>query len=174
MTAAHRAMTQLESWPNLVSGSPRCAVGRSFGTAGCDIVHFHANDAADLYLTRTAVERLLPQLRDSTAIRVRPGASWITVLLDCDDDVALLLTLISVALKEHDAVRGPEEEYGGPRTPARLRPATGSHGRCLRRVRPGRWRRPLITAGCTTRGRPSAGCCRTATDGSAGCVSGMP
>ncbi|WP_327579660.1 MULTISPECIES: luciferase family protein [unclassified Streptomyces] len=116
MTAAHRAMTQLESWPNLVSGSPRCAVGRSFGTAGCDIVHFHANDAADLYLTRTAVERLLPQLRDSTAIRVRPGASWITVLLDCDDDVALLLTLISVALKEHDAVRGPEEECGGPRT----------------------------------------------------------
>ncbi|MFF1565437.1 luciferase family protein [Streptomyces sp. NPDC058293] len=122
MTAAHRAMTQLESWPNLVSGSPRCAVGRSFGTAGCDIVHFHANDAADLYLTRTAVERLLPQLRDSTAIRVRPGASWITVLLDCDDDVALLLTLISVALKEHDAVRGPEEEYGGPRTAARTAP----------------------------------------------------
>ncbi|MFF1737707.1 luciferase family protein [Streptomyces sp. NPDC058247] len=115
MTAAHRAMTQLESWPNLVSGSPRCAVGRAFGTAGCDIVHFHANDAADLYLTRTAVERLLPQLRDSTAIRVRPGASWITVLLDCDDDVALLLTLISVALKEHDAVSGHEEEYGGPR-----------------------------------------------------------
>ncbi|MFB8272293.1 luciferase family protein [Streptomyces sp. NPDC055955] len=122
MTAAHRAMTQLESWPNLVSGSPRCAVGRSFGTAGCDIVHFHANDAADLYLTRTAVERLLPQLLDSTAIRVRPGASWITVLLDCDDDVALLLTLISVALKEHDAVRGLEEERGGPRTPRTAAP----------------------------------------------------
>ncbi|MFI9778346.1 luciferase family protein [Streptomyces sp. NPDC051956] len=109
-------MTQLESWPNLVSGSPRCAVGRAFGTAGCDIVHFHANDAADLYLTRTAVERLLPLLRDSTAIRVRPGASWITVLLDCDDDVALLLTLISVALKEHEAFKVPEEECAGPRT----------------------------------------------------------
>ncbi|MET7516818.1 luciferase family protein [Streptomyces sp. NPDC005480] len=116
MTAAHRAMTQLESWPNLVSGSPRCAVGRAFGTAGCDIVHFHANDAADLYLTRTAVERLLPLLRDSTAIRVRPGASWITVLLDCDDDVALLLTLISMALKEHEAFGVPEEECAEPRT----------------------------------------------------------
>ncbi|MEU6659059.1 luciferase family protein [Streptomyces sp. NPDC046821] len=116
MTAAHRAMTQLESWPNLVSGSPRCAVGRAFGTAGCDIVHFHADDAADLYLTRAAVERLLPQLLHCTAIRVRPGASWITVLLDCDDDVALLLMLMSVALKEHDALEGRDEECGGLRS----------------------------------------------------------
>ncbi|MGP8297313.1 luciferase domain-containing protein [Streptomyces inhibens] len=103
MTAADRAMAQLESWPNLVSGSPRCAVGRAFGTAGDEIVHFHSNDAADLHLTRAAIERLLPHLRLSTAIRVRPGASWITVLLDCDADIALLLTLVSVALKEHGA-----------------------------------------------------------------------
>ncbi|MGW6404156.1 luciferase domain-containing protein [Streptomyces sp. NPDC055134] len=85
-------------------------------------MHFHANDAADLYLTRTAVERLLPLLRDSTAIRVRPGASWITVLLDCDDDVALLLTLISVALKEHEALAVPDEECAGPRTARRAPP----------------------------------------------------
>ncbi|MEV0438807.1 luciferase family protein [Streptomyces spectabilis] len=108
MTAAQRAMTQLESWPNLVSGSPRCAVGRSFGTpgtparAGYELIHFHCDDAADVCLTRAAVDRLRPQLRHSSAIRVRPGASWITVLLDCDMDIALLLTLVSVGLKAHD------------------------------------------------------------------------
>ncbi|MEI5103531.1 DUF5519 family protein [Streptomyces sp. PmtG] len=108
MTAAQRAMTQLESWPHLVSGPPRCAVGWSFstpgapGTAGYELVHFHSDDAADVCLTRAAVDRLRPQLTHSSAIRVRPGASWITVLLDCDMDVALLLTLVSVGLKAHD------------------------------------------------------------------------
>ncbi|WP_338106256.1 luciferase family protein [Streptomyces alboflavus] len=108
MTAAQRAMTELESWPNLVSGFPRCAVGRSFGIVGApgptgyDIVHFHSDGAADVCLTRAAVDRLRPQLAHSSAIRVRPGASWITVLLDCDIDVALLLTFVSVGLKAHD------------------------------------------------------------------------
>ncbi|WP_158857406.1 luciferase family protein [Streptomyces sp. NRRL B-1347] len=123
MTAAQRAMTQLESWPNLVSGSPRCAVGRCFGTpgppgtAGYELVHFHSDDAADVCLTRAAVDRLRPQLAHSSAIRVRPGASWITVLLDCDMDVALLLTLVSVGLKAHDdalaLIRG-EAQQGRP------------------------------------------------------------
>ena len=89
MTAAHRAMALLETWPNLVSGPPRCTVGHAFASAGHEIVHFHSDDSADLYLTRTAVERLLPQFAHTTAIRVRPGASWITVLLDCDADVEL-------------------------------------------------------------------------------------
>ncbi|MFH8796905.1 luciferase family protein [Streptomyces sp. NPDC017941] len=108
MTAAQRAMTALASWPNLVSGAPRCAVGRSFGIAGApetlayELVHFHSDAAADVCLTRAAVDRLRPQLAGSTAIRMRPGASWITVLLDCDVDVALLLTLVSVGLKAHD------------------------------------------------------------------------
>ncbi len=108
-------MTQLESWPDLVSGPPRCAVGRSYGTpgapgkAGYELVHFHSDDAADVCLTRAAVDRLRPQLTHNTAIRVRPGASWVTVLLDGDMDIALLLTLVSVGLKAHDdalALRG--------------------------------------------------------------------
>ncbi|WP_394428497.1 luciferase domain-containing protein [Streptomyces sp. SGAir0957] len=103
MTAAQRAMTELGTWPHLVSGPPRCSVGHAFGAEGHELVHFHADDCADLYLTSTAVERLLPQLRHSSAIRVQPGASWITVLLECDTDVELLLSLVSLALKEHDA-----------------------------------------------------------------------
>ncbi|MFE4857727.1 luciferase family protein [Streptomyces sp. NPDC056670] len=101
MTAAHRAMDQLESWPNLVSGPPRCAVGRALFTAECEVVHFHSGFAADLHLTHPAIERLRPELRHSTAIRLKPGSAWVTVLLDCDADVDLLLTLVSVALKAH-------------------------------------------------------------------------
>ncbi|MFD5700534.1 luciferase domain-containing protein [Streptomyces lasiicapitis] len=118
MTAAQRAMTELESWPNLVSGAPRCAVGRSFGLAGVpgamdyELVHFHSDDAADVCLTRAAVDRLRPQLAHSSAIRLRPGASWITVLLDCDIDVALLLTLVSVGLKAHDDDRAAAHRAG--------------------------------------------------------------
>ncbi|MFF1482331.1 luciferase family protein [Streptomyces sp. NPDC058301] len=94
-------MAQLETWPNLVSGPPRCAVGQAFRTTEYEVVHFHSDYAADLHLTHMAIERLLPELRRSSAIRLTPGSAWLTVLLDCDADVELLLSLISVALKAH-------------------------------------------------------------------------
>ncbi|MZD09612.1 hypothetical protein GTW43_31710 [Streptomyces sp. SID5785] len=117
MTAAQIAMTELGTWPDLVSGPPRCAVGHAFGAAGHDLVHFHSDDCADLYLTSSAVQRLLPQLRRASAIRVHPGASWITVLLECDTDVHLLLSLVSVALKEHGehACPSPPCDWERPR-----------------------------------------------------------
>ncbi|MGW1893200.1 luciferase domain-containing protein [Streptomyces sp. NPDC002004] len=108
MTAVHRAMARLGTWPNLVSGRPQCAVGHAFATTEYDVVHFHSEDAADVNLTSTAVERLLPHLRHSSAIRVIPGAAWVTVLLDCDADVELLLSLVSVALKAHTGTRHHE------------------------------------------------------------------
>ncbi len=73
MTAAHRAMDQLESWPNLVSGPPRCAVGQALFAAECEVVHFHSGFAADLHLTHPAIERLRPELRHSSAIRLKPA-----------------------------------------------------------------------------------------------------
>jgi hypothetical protein len=138
MTAAHRAMALLETWPNLVSGPPRCTVGQAFASAGHEIVHFHSDDSADLYLTRTAVERLLPQLAHATAIRVRPGASWITVLLDCDADVQLLLGLVSVALKEHGAVtpRRPSPPCDWERPPVVPGPRPGAARRMVDRLMP--------------------------------------
>ncbi|MGP9022385.1 luciferase domain-containing protein [Streptomyces sp. BR1] len=93
-------------------------------TTEYEVVHFHSDNAADLHLTHTAIERLLPELRRSSAIRVTPGSAWLTVLLDCDADVELLLSLVSVALKAHGDARqrhpgAPCEWYGsavpGPR-----------------------------------------------------------
>ncbi|WP_162930986.1 luciferase family protein [Streptomyces sporangiiformans] len=141
MNAAHRAMALLESWPNLVSGPPKCAVGHAFASSGHEIVHFHSDDSADLYLTRTAIERLLPQLLHSSAIRVRPGAAWITVLLDCDADVQLLLGLVSVALKEHGAVQPrrtspPCDWERPPARPTVPRPRPGAARRVVDRLMP--------------------------------------
>ncbi|WP_221348457.1 luciferase family protein [Streptomyces beigongshangae] len=138
MTAAPRAMALLETWPNLVSGPPRCAVGLAFASAGHEIVHFHSDDSADLYLTPTAVERLLPQLLHSGAIRVRPGASWITVLLDCDSDVQLLLGLVSVALKEHGAAppHRPSPPCDWERPPVAAEPRPGAARRVVDRLLP--------------------------------------
>ncbi|MEU3793307.1 luciferase domain-containing protein [Streptomyces fructofermentans] len=131
MTAAHRAMALLETWPNLVSGPPRCTVGQAFASRGHEIVHFHSDDSADLYLTRPAVERLLPQLQHASAIRVRQGASWVTVLLDCDADVQLLLGLVSVALKEDGAMplRRPSPPCDWERPPAAPGPRPGGAAR---------------------------------------------
>ncbi|MGH4035651.1 luciferase family protein [Actinomycetota bacterium Odt1-20B] len=134
MTAVHRAMAQLESWPNLVSGPPRCAIGHGIATADHDIVHFHSEDAADVCLTRGGVERILPQLRHSSAIRVMPGAAWVTVLLDCDTDIDLLLCLVSLALKENARECGARPdppcawERPGRAVPCAAGEATGTGG----------------------------------------------
>ncbi|MFI6642834.1 luciferase family protein [Streptomyces sp. NPDC050504] len=147
MTVAHRAMTQLETWPDLVSAPPRCTVGLALSSAEGDVVHFHSEDSADVRLTRAAVQRLLPHLRHSSAIRVKPGGDWVTVLLDCDADIALLLTLVSVALKEHGAVptgltpvpcdwQGPEPPGTAAAVPAAVpSPAASADGAAV-----GKWR----------------------------------
>lgn len=99
MTAAHRAMAQLETWPDLARGRPSCRVGDALLTAESEVVHFHSGREADLHLTRAVLADLLPVLRQSSAIRPYPGAAWVTVLLECDADVELLLALVSLALK---------------------------------------------------------------------------
>ncbi|MEV6671035.1 luciferase family protein [Streptomyces sp. NPDC051162] len=99
MTAAHRAMAQLETWPDLARSRPSCRVGDALRTAESEVVHFHSGREADLHLTRAVLADLLPVLRQSSAIRACPGAAWVTVLLECDADVELLITLVSVALK---------------------------------------------------------------------------
>ncbi|WP_162890469.1 luciferase family protein [Streptomyces olivoreticuli] len=99
MTAAHRAMDRLETWPDLARGTPSCRIGDALRTAESEVVHFHSGREADLHLTRAVLGDLLPVLRQSSAIRPFPGAAWVTVLLECDADVDLLISLVSLALK---------------------------------------------------------------------------
>jgi hypothetical protein len=107
MTPAERALERLASWPDLTAGAAACGTGSALRTPASEIVHFHSDHEVDLHLTGWAIQRFARDLRASTAIRLLPGSRWVTVHLDCDADVDLLLSLVSVALRAHETHASP-------------------------------------------------------------------
>jgi hypothetical protein len=105
MSAAERAREQLVSWPDLTIGQSSCGVGSSLSSDGQEIVHFHPGAQTDVQLTPAAIARLDERLQESTAVRLHPDSGWVTVLVECDTDIDLLSTLVSVALQAHAAQR---------------------------------------------------------------------
>ncbi|MFI9261874.1 luciferase family protein [Streptomyces sioyaensis] len=101
MTAASRAMTQLVSWPDLAEARPSCGTGRVLRSARAEIAHFHSDRSADLHLTAGKIRCFEDNLRGSSAIRLVPDSHWVTIHLECNANVDLLLTLTSVALQAH-------------------------------------------------------------------------
>ncbi|MFC8870586.1 luciferase family protein [Streptomyces sp. NPDC057148] len=108
MTLAQRALERLQAWPDLTTGPASCGTGRAVRSVRDEIVHFHSGRDVDLHLTRRALQRFQYDLGGSSAIRLVPGSRWVTVHLDCDADVDLLLSLVSIALKAHQARPGTE------------------------------------------------------------------
>jgi hypothetical protein len=94
-------MTRLADWPDLVEARPSCGTGRALRTDGAEIAHFHSGVMADVHLSAATIWRLRGDLKNSTALRLVPGSAWVTVRLECESDIDLLLTLVSVALKAH-------------------------------------------------------------------------
>jgi hypothetical protein len=105
MSAAERAREQLASWPDLTIGQSSCGAGSSLSSDGREIVHFHPGAQTDVQLTPAAIARLDERLRESTAVRLHADSGWVTVLVECDTDIDLLSTLVSVALQAHAAQR---------------------------------------------------------------------
>ncbi|MEU3661113.1 luciferase family protein [Streptomyces sp. NPDC032940] len=103
MTLAQRAYERLHAWPDLTRGPASCGTGRALRSAHDEIVHFHSDRDVDLHLTHRAIERFQYDLGGSSAIHLVPGSRWVTVHLDCDTDVDLLLSLVSIALKAHQS-----------------------------------------------------------------------
>jgi hypothetical protein len=101
MTTAWHALAQMASWPDLTEVRPSCGTGRALRSARAEIAHFHSDRSVDLHLTVSAIRRFERDLRDSTAIRLVPGSHWVTVRLECEADVSLLMTLMSAALRTH-------------------------------------------------------------------------
>ncbi|MFF0201174.1 luciferase family protein [Streptomyces sp. NPDC005017] len=99
MTPAQRARECLTVWPDLSPGPATCGTGHALRSSYGEIVHFHTGHDVDLHLTDRTIGRLASNFGASTAIRLVPGSGWVTVHLDCDADVDLLLSLVSVALK---------------------------------------------------------------------------
>ncbi|MET7682080.1 luciferase family protein [Streptomyces sp. NPDC005423] len=108
MTLAERAMRQLEVWPDLLTSLASCGRGRALRSVHSEIAHFHSDRDVDLHLTLRTIQRIQDDLRESTALRLIPGSRWVTVHLDCDTDVDLLMSLVSVALQAHQTGPPPE------------------------------------------------------------------
>lgn len=109
MTLAERALARLEVWSDLSAGAPSCGTGRALRSVHSEIVHFHSGHDVDLHLTDPAIRRFRHDLQESTAVRLVPGSRWVTIHLDCDADVDLLMSLVSVALKAHQTKADPAE-----------------------------------------------------------------
>ncbi|WP_369251572.1 luciferase family protein [Streptomyces sp. R41] len=103
MTMALRAMTRLAGWPDLAEARPSCGTGRALCSAQGEIVHFHTDHDVDLHLTDRAIRRYEDHLKGATAVRMVPGSRWVTIHLEVDSDIDLLLTLVSVALQAHQS-----------------------------------------------------------------------
>ncbi|WP_330309493.1 MULTISPECIES: luciferase family protein [unclassified Streptomyces] len=101
MTLALRAMTRLANWPDLAEAQPSCGTGRALCSAQSEIVHFHTDHDVDLHLTVRAIRRFEDHLKGATAVRMVPGSRWVTIHLEVDTDIDLLLTLVSLALQAH-------------------------------------------------------------------------
>ncbi|MEN3584224.1 MULTISPECIES: luciferase family protein [unclassified Streptomyces] len=112
MTLAQRALQRLQSWPDLTVGPAGCGIGQALRCSRDEIVHFHSDRDVDLNLTRRIIQRFHYDLGASSALHLLPGSRWVTVHLDCDADVDLLLSLVSIALKAHQTHPVPEPPTG--------------------------------------------------------------
>lgn len=124
-SAAERVAAQLTTWPDLRAGRPSCGAGRSFSFRGDQILHLHTGGEADLRLSREFVERLDRVLAESGQVVTRPDDEWVTVRLDTDTAGALLISLMSLAIRAIDDTK-------------RLQPCTWERTRPRVRLR-GRW-----------------------------------
>ncbi|REE94711.1 luciferase family protein [Thermomonospora umbrina] len=96
---ADRVMARLESWPSIRRGRAECGDGIGLGAGACQVVHLHSGDQAELLLTGPVIERLREVLVDSGRVTVPPGGDWVRVGLHTDSDVALVVTLASLAIR---------------------------------------------------------------------------
>jgi Family of unknown function (DUF5519) len=137
-TAGHlsgRLTRQLDAWPAVRAGQAECGLGTGFSTAhraGTQIVHLHGGDEAQVYLTRPVIARLGDALLESGRVMVSEGGDWVRVRLDTESDVALTMSLASVAIQA-DAGESREEGISPcqplpPRVPMRARMPRRTNG----------------------------------------------
>ncbi|MFI0480187.1 three-helix bundle dimerization domain-containing protein [Actinomadura sp. 9N215] len=105
---------QLNGWPALRLCRADCGFGRAFACGGDQIVHLHGRDQAELYLTWPLIQRMRKPLRDCASVRIRPGDGWLGIWLGGNDDVALLVSLVSVAIKANLATLDTVQPRVGP------------------------------------------------------------
>lgn len=100
-----RLLAQVGSWPGVAVVRADCGLGAALRAGGRQVLHLHGEAEAEFRLTRPVLERLGPALAGCGRVRVRPGGEWVAVRLYTDSDLALALSLTSVAIKATGTVR---------------------------------------------------------------------
>jgi hypothetical protein len=73
------------------------------GTPAGQILHFHGGSYADLRLTRPVIDRMHEVLAQSGRLFMVPDDDWIGMRLETSGDAALLVALVSLAIKANAA-----------------------------------------------------------------------
>jgi Luciferase len=123
-TYADRALEQLRKWPALRVGETGCGVAIGVAAGPAEIVHLHQPDEARLCLTRPVIERLSGALDGNDQVQAEPDSDWIRVRLHSDGAVALLVSLVSVAIQAHSRHADAPVAAAGDRESRRCRPRT--------------------------------------------------
>lgn len=100
---AGRLATRLTAWPAMRHARAECGHGTGFAATlrpsrTRQVLHVHGQDDAVVCLTWPVIERLAGTLRHSGAVDVLHGDDWIRLRLDSESDVALAMTLTSLAI----------------------------------------------------------------------------
>nr|WP_307797195.1 luciferase family protein [Actinomadura barringtoniae] len=103
ISLAGRIVDRLNSWPGVAKVRADCGMGVALTAGGSQIMHLHTDDEAELRLSRPVIERLGGVLTESGRVRIKPDSEWIAVRLDTDSDMALVVSLASVAIKASTA-----------------------------------------------------------------------
>jgi hypothetical protein len=112
-SSAGRVIASLSAWPGVRTAPADCGVGVGVGTLAGQVLHFHDESYADLRLTRPVLDRMHEALAHSGRIFMVPGDDWIGIRLETASDVALLVPLVSVAIKANLGVP-PVAAAGAP------------------------------------------------------------
>jgi hypothetical protein len=94
-----RVIAQVTAWPSVSASRADCGMGVGLSVNTHQIVHLHTPGGAHVRLTRPVILRMEDALLHSGRVEVEPSEDWVSVRLDSDSDVALLVSLVSVAIK---------------------------------------------------------------------------
>ncbi|MCW2889474.1 MAG: hypothetical protein QOE54_435 [Streptosporangiaceae bacterium] len=131
-----RVIAQVTSWSSVSAGRAECGMGVGLSVNTRQIVHLHSQGGAHVRLTRPVILRMEDALLHSGRVEMEPSEDWVSVRLDSDSDVALLLSLVSVAIKATAAEPPGVARRAAPQCPAAAHGRTwgGSLGRASRRA----------------------------------------
>jgi hypothetical protein len=96
---ADKVITEVTAWPAVSVTRADCGNGIGLTAGAHQIVHLHESERAQVRLTRPVIERMEDALADSGQVQLDGGGDWVSVRLAGDTDAALLVSLVSVAIK---------------------------------------------------------------------------